>query len=232
MQGLVFYSSTDTKGKRDATGAFIPEARAFARFHDIPSSYCIGVDCKGLTAPERRKVVIDEISKRELWDVIAFFGHGWPDGIQFGFTRKTVDDLAGVIAAHSSPDVCVGLFACLAAENDVRDSTVKKLGPATDGGFADMLRDSMVRHGVSYGWVDAHKTAGHTSWNPYVVRFLCEDVDDPEWGAEGGAWLVEPRSALWKKWVAALRDRSTGLRYGFLISSEFAIKQYLLTGTK
>jgi hypothetical protein len=101
----------------------------------------------------------------------------------------------------------------------------------TDGGFADLLRDEMVRRGITDGWVDAHKTAGHTSWNPNVVRFLCEDVDDEEFGAEGGFYLVEPRSTYWKKWCAALRDNKSGFRYSFMTKTEFEIKTALEMGT-
>ena len=101
------------------------------------------------------------------------------------------------------------------------------LGPATDGGFADVLRDEMVRAGLSSGWVDGHKTAGHTSFNPFLVRFLCEDVDDPEHGAEGGSWLVQPRSQLWRKWIAALKSKKNGLRYRFPFLTEMEIKMEL-----
>ncbi len=123
-----------------------------------------------------------------------------------------------------TPDAKVTLFACLAAENDVRDKIVSGLGPATDGGFADMLRDEMVRRGLDAGWVDAHKTAGHTSWNPFLVRFLCSYVDDPEFGAEGGAWIVAPRSELWKNWIAALKNQKGAMRYRFPFMTEMMIK--------
>jgi hypothetical protein len=56
---------------------------------------------------------------------------------------------------------------------------------------------------------------------------LCEDVDDPEYGAEGGAWIVEPRSRLWKKWVQMLRQKKSGLRYRFPFMDELEIKQEL-----
>jgi hypothetical protein len=228
-KALVFYSKKNEPGRVDATGAFIPEAKAFKRYYGIPDENFIGVDCtKGNKPANRRDLVLGEISKREGLQVLAFFGHGFPHGIKFGLTLKYVDLLVANLRAEK--DLKIGLYACLAAENDVRDTNVKGVGPGTDGGFADMLRDEMVRVGITDGWVDGHKTAGHTSWNPNVVRFLCEDVDDPEYGAEGGAYIVAPRSKYWKKWCRALKDNKSGFRYSFMTKTEFEIKKSLEVG--
>lgn len=223
---LVFYSSTNAKGKHDATGAFIPEAKAFKKLHNIPDENFIGVKCVGVPTVRRRRIVLDTIHDRgseQLLDAVAFFGHGWPRGIQFGFNRDHVDELAALLERKASNDVRIVLYACLAAENDKRDSKVEGVGPATNGGFADELRDAMVLAGISEGLVDAHKTAGHTTWNPYVVRFLCKNVDAPDYGGVGGAWLVAPRSEHWRDWIRALRNKSGGLRYRFPFMSQFEI---------
>jgi len=192
---LVFYSAVNTKNKRDATGAFIPEARAYAKEREVDDYNVIGVDCTKKPG-HRRQVVYDAIRAVDHITEVAFFGHGWPSGIQFGITRDQCKELAQLLAPRTieANDLHIVLFACLAAENDIRDTDVARVGPGTNGGFADVLRDELVRKGVGRGWVDAHKTAGHTTWNPYVVRFLCEDVKDPELGAEGGAWIVAPGS--------------------------------------
>ncbi len=228
---LVIYSNTDSHGKHDATGAFIPEAEAFAELHGVPQRNMFGVKCPRVNKAIRREHVyaaIEEASRERPLGAIAFFGHGWPQGIQFGFNRKLIPELVKFMAPpRCRSDVVVTLFACLAAENDVRDRGVTNLGPATDGGFADLLRDEMVRQGMIYGWVDGHKTAGHTSWNPNLVRFLCEDVDDPEYGAEGGAWLVAPRSELWRKWIKALKNKKGGMRYRFPFLREMEVKAEL-----
>ncbi len=226
MSKLVFYSSKNVKGRKDSTGAFTPEAKKFAKFHGVSDEDLIGIDCTKTNRPgNRRAMVIQELRQRESLELLAFFGHGWPSGIQFGFNKKHINLLVGHLQATN--DLKIGLYACLAAENQVRDTDHKNVGPGTDGGFADMLRDEMVRFGITRGWVDAHKTAGHTSWNPYVVRFLCEDVDDPEYGAEGGGWIVEPRSKYWKTWVQALRRNAGGIRYGFMVEDELSIKKML-----
>lgn len=228
---LVAYSNTNSHGKYDASGAFIPEAKAFAKLHEIPDENVIGIKLPKVAKRKRRDqtlAAIAEAGKDRLLDAIALFGHGWPRGIQFGFNREHIPQLVEHLIQYCQPDVKITLFACLAAENDVRDRSVTNLGPATDGGFADLLRDEMVRRGLDRGWVDGHKTAGHTSWNPFLVRFLCADVDDPEIGAQGGAWLVAPRSETWKKWIAKLRDQKSGMRYRFPFLREIEVKAELL----
>jgi len=227
---LLFVSSRDSHGKRDASGAFVPEARGFAKYHGVPDENVIHIDCtKRNPKANRVKAVETEMLRRVGANLkaICFYGHGWPSGIQFGFNKQNVDQLAELIMRCAADDVKIALFACLAAENAVRDTDHKRVGPGTDGGFADLLRDKIVWRGIRHGWVDAHKTAGHTTWNPYVVRFLCEDVDDPEYGAEGGGWIVEPRTKYWKKWVAALRKNTGKLRYGFFLEEELHIKMRL-----
>jgi hypothetical protein len=228
---LVAYSNTNSHGKHDASGAFAPEAKAFAKFHGVPDENVVGMKLPKVAKRRRRERTMDAIAtagKDRLLDAIALFGHGWPQGIQFGFNREHIPSLVDHLAQYCRPDLKVTLFACLAAENDVRDRNVMNLGPATDGGFADLLRDEMVRRGLDRGWVDGHKTAGHTSWNPFLVRFLCVDVDDPEVGAEGGAWLVAPRSETWKQWCAKLKDQKSGMRYRFPFMAELMVKAELM----
>ena len=226
---VIFYSSRNEPGRVDATGAFIPEARAFKEYYGVPDENFIGIDCTKRNKPvNRRTQVIETLRQVDSLEYLAFFGHGFPDGIKFGLRRKHIGFLVGNMRAKLN--LKVGLYACLAAENDVRDTNVRNVGPGTDGGFADFLRDTMVREGITDGWVDAHKTAGHTSWNPHVVRFMCEDVEDLEYGAEGGSYLVAPRSASWKRWCKALRKNTDGLRYSFLSKSELEIKNQLAKG--
>ncbi|WP_218251580.1 hypothetical protein, partial [Candidatus Magnetobacterium casense] len=90
------------------------------------------------------------------------------------------------------------------------------VGPATECGFADALRDALIEQGHS-GWVDAHKTAGHTTMNPYVVRFHL----DPEVQNNGGEWIVQPGSPLWPAWVRAMRGPMR-FRFPLLDTEEIA----------
>jgi hypothetical protein len=227
MNILVFYSDKNSKGKHDATGAFIPEAKAFQKYHEIPKENMIPISCTELPKHERRTAVyeaIEEAGKKKKLDMVVFFGHGWPGGIQFGFKKRDIPQLAHVIHKNSFSAVRIVLYACLTAENSKRDREIKQLGPATDGGFSDLLRDELMKLGCVGGWIDAHKTFGHTTWNPYCVRFYCEEVDEPEFGAIGGAWLVQPRSEYWSKWVRAMKH---SMRFRFPFLSELEIKAEL-----
>jgi hypothetical protein len=227
MNILVFYSDKNSKNKHDATGAFIPEAKAFQKYHEISSENMIPVTCVGVPKYQRKAKVFREIEKagtKRKIDAIAFFGHGWPSGIQFGIGRKDIPDLAKLISQHCYSDLKIVLYACLTAENDERDKNIKQVGTNTDGGFADLLRDELARNDVDKGWVDGHKTFGHATWNPFCVRFLIDDVVNPEFGAQGGAWLVAPRSQYWRAWVRAMK---TSMRLRFCFLSEFEIKAEL-----
>ena len=226
---LVIHSSKNVKGRHDATGAFIPEAEKFAKLQNVPKENIVGINCIGTGKKKRRDEVVKALfSSDRLWDAICFFGHGWPRGIQFGYGLDQIDELAFNITATSTFSVKVMLYACLAAENDVRDNVkaADELGPATDGGFADELRDELYRLGVIKGWVDGHKTAGHTSWNPYVVRFRSDAVMSELYGAVGGAWLVQPGSEYWNKWVNKMKG-NTGFRYRVPFMTELEIRAEL-----
>ena len=72
--GLVFYSSENVH-RRDAKGAFIPEAKAFAGVFDLPKENIVPVPCKSKSKVRRRNIVLKELrsKKSKSLDVIAFF---------------------------------------------------------------------------------------------------------------------------------------------------------------
>lgn len=203
MTTLVFTASHDTRGKRDATGAFIPEAK---RFRDLHGGRLVFVDNrKG--EPERAEQVLAEISRNgaQPWRTVAFFCHGTPRTIQLGFNRATVRELARYIARTSERDVRVLLYCCSTA------SALREVigGESTggDGGFADMLRDALCAEGATKCRVMGHVTVGHTSKNPHVRLF--EGGGSPI-GGQGGAYVVRPGSKLWTPWREALAGEFMG----------------------
>jgi hypothetical protein len=235
MHCIAFVTDRNTSGKHDATGAFIPAAHAWAEVH---GGRVVPVQCVGKTPLARRNHVIATLRALDsILGHVAFFGHGWPDGIQFGFYRWNSDTLAAAISdrVNTQDGVSVALYTCLTAENDVVDADARpeRAGVATDGGFADVLRDNLVRCGVTSGHVDAHKTAGHAAFNPNVIRFECYNPSVDSFGVAlstvntgeivesdmrgiGGQWIVAPGSALWHAWVMALGPQSTStMRYRF-----------------
>jgi hypothetical protein len=204
---LVFTGNANRSGKRDFTGAFDPEARTFAKLH---GGSVIRVPLEG-SEIARRKCVLGHIGIHQpSW--VAFVCHGLTTGIELGFRRIHVGELAEALAAARCPRVT--LYAC---------STSGGPGLGGDGGFADMLRDAMCRAGLTYCLVDGHVGPGHATQRPHVRRF---EGNGSLVGGTGGSWIVAPGSGLWKPWVRALRD--TDLRFRFPRMTVGAIHAELL----
>ena len=147
---LVLYSNKNSKGKKDATGAFIPEAQKFAELQGVPKEKLVGMPLVGVSRKARFKRTLETIyvaGREAPLDMIAFFGHGWPSGIQFGVRKKDIPTLVNTINGSNEFRVC--LYACLTAENEKRDRDHESVGPGTDGGFADVLRDALSEKGFN-----------------------------------------------------------------------------------
>lgn len=189
---LAFTGDRNRPGKKDWSGAFAPEARAFAGalVKSIPLD---------APAPRQRALVIDTIRQGPRPSVVGFFCHGLTRRIELGFGTSTVDELAGALAEVGCSRVA--LYCC---------STGSGPGPGGDGGFADALRDAMCRAGLAAARVLAHETAGHTTMNPRK-RFF-DGMGSPV-GGVGGYWIVEPGSKLWKPWARRMRDPRDRLRF-------------------
>ena len=203
---LVLAPLRNSGGKKDATGAFQPEAAAFGKRHGVPKAQVVWID-NALGKAAMRKAVLAAIARAKAaaggLQALAVFCHGWKTGIQLGFGSGDVDALAAALA--DVKDVRVPLYACNTAQGDGDDAGAV----GGDGGFADLLRDALCRAGAVDCQVDAHTTAGHTTKNPFVRRF--QGMGSPHGGA-GGFFIVTPRQKpLWGRWRAALRD--TALRH-------------------
>lgn len=202
MNIVAFAPQFNTAGRKDATGAFQPEARAFLRV--VGDGSLVLIDNRKPEAAMRAQVLA-ALSPGTL--TVAFFCHGLGKRIQFGFGLAHVALLASALAGDRNRRVV--LYAC---------NTGKGNEPVGgDGGFADELRDALCRAGCVDCRVDAHTTAGHTTCNPYVRRF--EGMGSPV-GGVGGYWLVAPGSALWTKWRTALRDTDLRFRFPFMSVAE------------
>jgi hypothetical protein len=195
----------NSPGKRDATGAFQPEARAFTRLGADGSVYRI-VDNSANSAKMRG--VTGTSIRLARPGVIGFFCHGWRTGIQFGWNLDSIDTLASVIAEACPTDApIVALYACSTASG----------GVGGDGGFADQLRDALCKAGAVNCRVDAHDRSGHCTRNPYVRRF---EGQGSTVGSTGGLWIVQPGTSPWKPWVRALRETDLRLRFPMMSIAE------------
>lgn len=218
---LIFIPAHNSEGKKDVTGAFRPEAVGLDEHYGSCAIYSID---NTLPMPKRRAQVLRwmEHEKGEF-DSVVFFCHGWQDGIQLGFTRKTVGGLVKAISDNISAwdnleggeGPLIALYCCSTGE-DPQDDPLEAAGTGDDS-FADKLRDALCADGWVHCRVVAHTTAGHTTQNPNVLFMDGMDCAD---GGVGGYPPVSPKSKLWPKWKKALRTTDLRFRFPFMSPAE------------
>lgn len=203
---LIFIPRYDSPGKKDVRGAFRPEAESFRKLC-MSQSRIVEIDNR-LPFPKRRIRVLESLfeAQNELrkYDSVAFFCHGWRNGIQLGFTKQQTGDLAASIFRATSFSLPVVPLYCCSTGEDPQDSPITAAGTG-DGSFADALRDELCRQGAIECRVMAHTTVAHTTSNPNV---LFMDGMGSHVGGSGGYTPVSPKSELWSEWKRALRERS------------------------
>lgn len=200
MKAMIFAAGTNSPNKRDAA-EFQAEADRFRRCHELMDPVHIFDNTKPVDA--RRAQTLEFLSEAEpdSLDTVVFFSHGWPDGMQSGFTKTYVPQFAAALKRCCKPVASLVLYCCsTAADGDKSDLNERKPGPGGDGGFADAVRDEAARVGFSLV-VYGHSVVGHTTENPYARVFVPVE-------SKGGTWVLGPDSPLWAQWVRALK--STG----------------------
>jgi len=74
--------------KSDFEGAFLPEARAFAKQHGVPSTQHLQVDLDAALSA-RRTALLSAIDTGPKLDALALFTHGLPKKLpQLGWTTS------------------------------------------------------------------------------------------------------------------------------------------------
>jgi len=204
---LIITPDRNTK-KSDYTGAFKPEALAYKKKWD---GTIVTFDASASMA-NRKKQVLDVITRAGELGVVdhfALFCHGWSDGIQAGFTRKNVSELAKALSNYTLYDVKFALYCCSTGADPQDDSMEAPGTPKVDNGnpgdgsFADMLRDALCVKGAVDCSVFAHRTAGHTTQNPNVILF---NGDGCAAGGYGGVMPITPKNKkAWAAWVKKLK---------------------------
>lgn len=226
MKTLVFYVPTNTHGKHDGD-EFAREATKYSLMHD-------GTECHPIQyvkGQAERQVRMQDVSdlcemhqaRGDRFTSLCVFCHGWSNGIQLGYkvTDGTVYEFARCLELCCTPACRVALYCCSTAHD--RDHIDREaIGPGTEGGFADELWKALSDVGFRGHRIDAHFTAGHTTRNPYVVRFEGDYFSDDY---QGGEWIVDPKSSVWKQW----RHELTGtLRFRFPFMTRGEIHRELI----
>lgn len=225
--GVIFVPDRNTHGKRDQTGAFLPEAKRFAKEHRLAASAIVEIDV-GQSLIKRQAAVLDAIKKQadvqDGLDFISFFCHGYRYRLQVGFgSPSTVDNkwlrkLAKTVYENTGWGVVLPLYSCTTATSARRK---KDQAAAGDGGFADELRDALCGEGATQCRVIGHTTSGHTTKNPFVRVF--EGTGTQEAGT-GGQWISRPRGPTWRRWKRWLRQGNNRFHFPFMEIPEIIAK--------
>lgn len=210
---LAFAPAHNAHGKRDATGAFIPEAK---RFVAAASEGELHLFDNRKPFAQRRREVLGVLAEYEPVDAVAFFCHGSMRSIQAGFGMRSVKQLAGELDGVSRSDFLVVPLYCCSTGDDPNDDPMSAPGTG-EGSFADALRDELCRHDIKYNRVMGHTTVAHTTKNPHVIFF--DGMGTPE-GVEGGYAPVKPGTKAWAPWRRALRAGDFRYRFPFMTPGE------------
>lgn len=168
MNEAVVISATNLKGRRDATGAFLPWGRLYARLYSSTAP----VELNMATPIASRFAVSTEAIRAlpEGTTALAFFGHGYTSGLQLGYR--------GIVGMSR-----------LGALLNAKGITQLRLYACSFGGGAAMrwLMDAAP----SLQLIAAHATAGHTACNPYVV-YLSRALGEPVFATDGAREYGDP----------------------------------------
>lgn len=171
--------------RHDATGAFIPGAQQFCKTHGLGKPVWLDDN-------NDRKKMLSTIAAASDLDVIAYFGHGIPNGLPSADIYEShLDAFAEAIRSAANPGCRVVLYAC---------------SSGAEGGFAQKLGRKLHGRCIVYG----HTCVGHSFTNPYVTRFPYADEDTQP-------FLIEPQSRQWKDWYRLIKGKSdVWARYPFM----------------
>lgn len=218
---LCFVPATNAEGKKDATGAFHPEAANFVKLAKEGVVYKFD---NAKAYPGRRAEILSQLALQtgKGFTTVAFFCHGWMSGMQGGFMQGQAKQLAEAIHAcvSSKPspvikDAVVPLYCCSTGD-DPDDDELEAVGSG-DNSFADRLRDALCSVGQVDCRVMGHTTAAHTTQNPMVLFF--DGMGIPT-GGVGGFAPVGPKSPNWSKWKAALKGTNLRFRMPYMTPAE------------
>jgi hypothetical protein len=163
MNHLIFYSATNSPGKNDAGGAFIPGAVALSRFLNglYPDGKIVlrGITTRNVSHYERRLQVEDSLQSLNDSGVefqgVWFLCHGYKNGMQYGYKWKWgATYLTGKILKHNPSLEMITFYSCLMAKD--KDN------------FCEWTFDAMQKSKADDVQVFGHYTKGHTTENPAI----------------------------------------------------------------
>jgi hypothetical protein len=187
------YPSKPKAKKADAT-EFRRGALLYSKYCGPYESKIVVIDNKD-TKQQQAEAVLEALKNFKGHHRIAFFCHGYSNGIQFGirsndsilwwkFVESICECARGSVSSQMAGSPNVLLYACsTGTDPDGNPDTAPGSG---DNSFADRLRDSICWSGGYYCRVVAHTTTGHAWHNPNVKIF---DGNGSPYGGVGSSLL-------------------------------------------
>ena len=195
--GFVFAPRYNSAGKSDGS-YFTDKARRFCAHHGLRAPLIFDNDGNDDTdhraddanpRNRRAEILTGLAAAPSGLQVVAYFGHGGPNGLlSAGIRRPQLAAFADAIASKAARRMVIVLNACSCG---------------VPGGFAEQLRHAMTARGIN-ATVFAHQTSGDAVANPYKRRF------------PAGGFLVEPSGEDFRTWGAQLRGTDLWMRYPFM----------------
>jgi len=177
MHTIIISSGVNKRFRKDATGAFLPEAVKLNKM--IPESLLLAVDMvrqKPMEKMNRLAHVCQGLISHDT-QAMYFFGHGWQTGFQGGFQGKSAASLLALYIKETAPNLKLLVFyAC-------------SMGRGSDN-FLKWLSDDLPHLKIV-----GHTTTGHTTHNPNACIYR-----------GGEKTLICPRGDKQRKqWIRALK---------------------------
>ena len=141
LRAIAFVPTTNAKGKKDVSGAFLPEALHWLDLHGVHPDRGLRRFDNTLSKKGRRQDVHDQLiasGYHKPIEHVLFFCHGLRDSLQTGHscrtwgiaTTRTVFDLVTIMRSVCERHVRVTLYACDAArDSDRQRSDDTRPGP-------------------------------------------------------------------------------------------------------
>ena len=165
MNHLIFYSSTNTHGKNDSSGAFTPET---IRLYDYLRSQdennrisVVPITTNGKSSSEKRIQVEKALHEyRDIkFDSVFFLCHGYKHGIQFGYSWKWgAKRLVEKLTQHNPSLSAITFYCC---------SVSKDKGNLAQWTFDELKEKSEAEYTQVFG----HYSKGHATMNPNIKIF-------------------------------------------------------------
>lgn len=234
-KATVFIPRYNSKGKKDVTGAFHPEAVKFCHVWGKDEGEIISLNNR-----HRRRDLADSLlnkmeSAQNDSPVWIFFCHGYTHGIQFGIRspqhkrfgegdrrdfNRFIDVVSLSAALASTRTPVIVLYACSTGNDPDGDSDT---APGSgDGSFGDLTRDRLCESGAVNCRVFTHATAGHTTLNPMVKIF---DGEGKPYGDNGGKLVAPPGSRKFNNLRKKLRrDQEFRFHFPFMSMEDIGIE--------